>query len=357
MPEIARHSHYVPEAYLRGWSDAGGNTAHAYRLLVPHADYPIWERRPIRSLLAFTDLYTSVGPDGGESDVFERWVNYHIETPAAEPLEKVRADGRLTREEWRALAMYVAALDLRTPARYVELMVQWGQMVPDILRRTLTSTLRDLEEKAAAGERIEATPSPSPDIPFPLRVTTKRNAEGQGGWLRAEITMGRQMWVHDMQRMLANGAKRLREHRWSILRPAAGLEWVTSDVPVLRLNYYGPGKYDFKGGWDRKNGEILVPLSPRHLLYTRMGSRWRSDETLSRDTTMQFMELLAQRAERSIVARQPSAEAERLKPRAVNLRAYLDEEKAQCQWHDMQTRAAGAAADELIVVDSPVRTA
>ena len=91
MTSIARHNHSVPRAYLEGWSDDGGNTTHAYRLFVPDARYPIWERRSIRSLLAFTDLDTSIGPDGGESDAFEQWVNREVETPAAEVLKRFGA--------------------------------------------------------------------------------------------------------------------------------------------------------------------------------------------------------------------------------------------------------------------------
>jgi len=355
MAEIARHSHYVPQAYLEGWSDDGGNSAQAYRLLVPHENHPLWKRRSIRSLLTFTDLYTSVGPDGGESDVFEQWVNRYIETPAAEALAKVRSDRRLTRSEWHALAMYVAALDLRTPARYVELMGIWGEMIPQLLRETLSSSVARLEVKAAGGERIEASPVQPSDIPFPLQVTTTRNSDAPGGWMKAEVTVGRQFWVHEMRRMLDGAAKRLREHRWSILRPSDGLEWFTSDVPVLRLNYEAPGKYDFKGGWDRKNAEIIVPLSPQHLLYTKMGFRRNRDETLSPEWTLKFLELLAERAERWIVARAPSAEAERFKPRIVNLEAFRAEEDAQRQWHEMQTRVADAPPDETVVVESPVR--
>src|SRR5699024_11588180 len=45
----------------------------------------------------------------------------------------------------------------------------------------------------------------------------------------------------------------------------------TSDNPVINLNYYRKDKYDFNGGWGVDNTCIMMPLTPKHLLYTQVG--------------------------------------------------------------------------------------
>ena len=68
------------------------------------------------------------------------------------------------------------------------------------------------------------------------------------------MIVGRDLWLFGSVRLLTQTAKVLLEQKWSILRPPEGLEWFTSDDPVVRLNYYAENRYDFKGGW-----EIPVP--------------------------------------------------------------------------------------------------
>ena len=66
--------------------------------------------------------------------------------------------------------------------------------------------------------------------------------------LKGEIIAGRGLWLFSIRHSLRQTAKVLRQHKWTILRPPEGLSWFISDDPVIRLNYYERGKYDFRGG-------------------------------------------------------------------------------------------------------------
>ena len=112
----------------------------------------------------------------------------------------------------------------------------------------------------------------------------------------------------------------LLQHRWTILHPAEGFTWFTSDCPVIRLNYYKKGQYDFKGGWGRKGGEILFPLSPHHLMYTKIGDRkpWRRGTTVSPWFTEHVQQMIAEHAYRYIFAAAENSIVSKLRPRIVN---------------------------------------
>jgi hypothetical protein len=143
---LARHSHYVPQKCRSGWSE-DDRTVWAYRLLVPRPDYQVWKRHWVTGLLYFTGLYTTAS-ESGESDAFERWINAEIQTPAAEPLEKVRANKQLTPGDWERLALYFAALDVRTPTRYVEHVSFLSTTMEEMLPKVLAGVKSEMEDAA-----------------------------------------------------------------------------------------------------------------------------------------------------------------------------------------------------------------
>jgi hypothetical protein len=81
---------------------------------IPPAD-PLY--RPLHVLL----LWDRLGP-------LRALDHKEIEDPAAAALAKVRADQALDTTDWSRLAMYGAALDLRTPASYFELSERWDSV-------------------------------------------------------------------------------------------------------------------------------------------------------------------------------------------------------------------------------------
>src|SRR6266540_2902777 len=130
-PGIARDSHYVPMAALRRWSHDGRHV-FAYRILVAATTVPEWRRRPIRGVAYRRDLYT-VFAGGQELDDFEKWLASEYEQPGLEAIDKLVTGSRLAPADWRHIARFVAAQDVRTPLSFIESMQRWEQKVPDML--------------------------------------------------------------------------------------------------------------------------------------------------------------------------------------------------------------------------------
>lgn len=270
MSQIVRNNHFVQQAYLRRWS-SDGIRVWEYAVLVPHTNFPEWRAAPIKSIASHTDLYTTI-ENGAESDRFETWMNEEFETPATPALTKLVEDQPLTKEEWERVALYVAAQHLRTPASFLEQKKRWEKTIPEMISDSLERAVKKVENARRRGKRLPEAQRRETDR-VPLRISYEPATDSNLVLLRAEVTAGRQLWLHNMRGLLTRTARALVRHTWSVLRPSQGLEWFTSDNPVLCLNYYRGGRYDFGGGWGRPGSEILMPLSPYHLLYTKVGAQ------------------------------------------------------------------------------------
>jgi hypothetical protein len=231
---------------------------------------PHWKHATVKAIAYHSHLYTRIAA-GRETDDVERWLDTEFEAPAKEPLEKVVSDARLSPDDWRRLIRFAVAQDLRTPARLIENLQRWNRTLPELIDTTLRKSVERLEEAQRAGEVIPIRDR-EPDA-YPMRITTNLEPDEEHGTVQAEIVVGRGLWLWSIQHILRNRIHLLQQQRWSVLRPPEGVTWVTSDDPVIRLNYYGNAKYDFQGGWANPGTKILFPVSPHHLLYTKIGHR------------------------------------------------------------------------------------
>jgi hypothetical protein len=140
----------------------------------------------------------------------------------------------------------------------------------------MQSTLEDSvkEFKAAAREkRAPREPKGKVEPGFPHRVLIKPSDVKGMAEIRVEAVVGRSMWLWGQRHVLKGIADCLHEHQWTVLEAPHGVNWPATDNPVIRLNFHSAQEYDFKGGWGSKNTEILMPLDPIHMLYTRIGGK------------------------------------------------------------------------------------
>lgn len=337
MADIAVLHHSVPRSYLKRWATTDGRL-WTYHLLVPHEDVPKWQLHWLRSTAAQEHLYSSVlDPDG--PDAMERWLNLDIEQPALEALEKITSDIALSNREWSRVLAYLIALDQRTPANYEEQQARWQKTVPGILSETLARVKADLAKQAKKGKPV-LRPATTPRT-MPVRVDVLPNQPGGQTLLRATLTPGRELWLFSMRHALTSTIKKIEQVglRWSVVTPAEGTQWFTSDHPLLRLNYNSDSDYNFGGGWGNPGSEIIVPVSPRHVLYTQVRRRHPPRFTLNVEGTILFQRMLAERAFRAIYASGPMPRVEWWRRRAVDLKAYRREARQREEWHARQTNA------------------
>lgn len=339
MPQLSRDNHFVHQAYLKQWSP-DGRRVWTYRTLVPREKVPVWALRPIRGIASHRDLYTTVN-EGEESDEFEHWLDAGFETPAQEALAKVRRDAPLTPNDWSRLARLMAAQDVRTPTTYRELMAYWEREMPPLLDETLAESVRLLEQAgddARTVARVTPDPGTFEDV-ISITVTPPADPASDTGTIRAEVVLGRRFWLEAQRHLLQETARVLQQHKWSLAEPGPGTSWFTSDHPVLRVNYYKEGNYDLKGGWGKPGGNLIVALSPRHLMFTQIGEAAPDRFAFSAEKTLEIQRMLAQRADQWIFAGEPMPLVPRLRPRHVDAAAVRAEAQAWRAWPAAQNAA------------------
>lgn len=338
MQQLKRKNHFVPKLYLKQFADSK-NLIWSYRLLVPHTNFPKWERLPIGKVAYQNNLYTIISK-GQEDDSFERWIEAEFETPVKETLSNVINDKNLTIRDWNRLALFLAAQDVRTPTNYFETTDRWNKELPKLLEKTLNNAVKTLEEHFSKGRPLPKNKPISSQLfneTLDISITPNVIPERKMGEIRAEITIGRKLWLESQRLLLTKTSQVLLKHKWSIVKPASGMSWFTSDHPVLRLNYYEDGKYDLKGGWGKKGGNLIMPLSPNHLLYTQIGSDSPDRLTFSVEKTYKIQKFLAERAFRWIFAKKRLPGIERLRSRYINLEEYKNDEEQWENWHKKQS--------------------
>lgn len=334
-----RDHHFVSRVYLRRWASSHSQKTWVYRTLVSAERVPKWVEKFIRGVAYHSHLYTSLIA-GQESDQMERWLAEEFEAPAAEALEQVTNEGRLRPDDWERLVRFLAAQDVRTPTRLIEYLERGRTEIPQMIEESMRESVRELGSALEAGKPLPKRPEGPSTEGFPLRVTKQLEPGAEEGTLKGAVVVGRGMWLYHMRLLLTRTIRVLHGHRWTVLRAPPEMSWFTTDNPVVRLNFTTADQYDFKGGWGSPGTDIFMPLSPRHLLFTQVGTRPPDRGTvLSRDKAGLIRRFLAESADRLIFAHVPDPEVERLRPRVISAEMVKSEKEQWEQWHEDQCRA------------------
>ncbi|MGE6383894.1 DUF4238 domain-containing protein [Shewanella baltica] len=259
-----RDNHFVPVMYLKNWSIS--RKVQVYRTLVQHENVPIWKPFPLNGIGYLRNLYINT-KDGEECDMLETWFDQHYEVPAEASIAKVISNSKLTPSDYKNLINFFALQDLRTPKKFIEHLnkddkVDFEVMMKDVVERTMPKGVPRSFEPSGEYKFHD-------ELPLKLQITK----DDKGFMVSVEKLVGRASWLWSIKHLLTNVSSHLHEHKWTILHPAKGESWYTSDNPVLKLNHFGKDGYDLKGGWGNAGTELILPLGPQHLLYTLVGQK------------------------------------------------------------------------------------
>jgi len=109
----------------------------------------------------------------------------------------------------------------------------------------------------------------------------------------------------------------------------------------VRLNFNSPAQYNLGGGWGYPGSEIMLPLSPRHLLYTQVGNAHppRRGEAMPRHQAVLLRQYIVEHAHRMIFCAAPDASIPIMRPRVISDTLLRDEQRQWEQWHEIQAAA------------------
>lgn len=299
---------------------------------------PLWRERSIRGVGYHSHLYTRIR-EGAESDDFEQWLNAEFETPAEPVLAKAVSDSRLSKAEWTILVRFLAAQDVRTPARFAESIPEWHRVLPGILNDSLQEAVEKVKAAKVKGQAIEAKQAEFSEY-LPIGLKREILPELQEMKITAQIVAGRSLWLYQMKRLLTHTLDRLLDQKWSILRAPEGISWFTSDNPVLKLNWQNQNRYDFKGGWGSQGTEIILPLDSKHLLYSKVGHpRPKRGSLIDKQRADMLRRLIAEHAYRYIFSESTISDVTLLRGRTVDLGRLRYESEQWYKWNQTQTIA------------------
>lgn len=341
QPNLTADNHYVPDSYLKRWADSNGKV-WCYRLLVPHEKVEQWKPHSPKSIAFHRHLYTRVAASG-ETDEFERWFSREFESPAGKALQKAVSEQTLEEADWIVLIRFLAAQDVRTPARLTERLKDWNETLQGVLDETLVESVQALAEAQRNGLHL-----PKPDLLedselFPVHALIETIPGEDKAQIRVEATVGRSLWLWSLRHLLSNTLHALMKHSWTILHSPPGMSWLTSDDPVVKLNYWDANNYNFGGGWANSGTEIFMPLSPTHLMYTQVGAKPPQRGTIaSAEMAAAIQRFTVEHAHRYLFGRAADSNVPVWKPRTVDSRAYRNEAEQWKAWHADQSAAERA---------------
>jgi hypothetical protein len=265
-----------------------------------------------------------------------------FERPGLDASDRLIRGQQVNRDDWERIIGFVALQHLRTPQSFFEAMERWEATLPDVLGSTSRESLARIEQAKRQGEKLTAEPeSTANGFAGLIDVQIDRNPDPRvgGAVVRTEVVMGRRLWLASIRYLLTGSARKLLEHQWSVWEPAPGSEWPMTDDPSLRLNYYAADNYDFGGGWGKRGSELMMPISPRHLLYTQVGRPSRRRITASSEHTRAVQQILVRRAYRWIFGTQPYDWVSQARSRVVDQERYDAERQMWTRWHEEQTQS------------------
>lgn len=321
---LKRNNHFLSQMYLDAWKNSN-NRVMVYQLLVPNEKVPLWVSKSTKSIGSIDSLFVRL-KNNEEIDDIEDWFATKYESPAKEALEKAKNDAKISADEWHRLIDFLACHIVRSPAFLANILERANRecvpMMEEKMKSISTITLAEMKKtinRMKADENSEL---------FPIKFTDLGDdVTGENKILKIETIFGKQFYLWSMKSLLEGTTKILHKHKWSIITVDEKVVLPTSDNPVICLNYNNEKDYNFNGGWESENSNILFPISPNKVLYTQIGVRYLPRLKLNYEMSLVFKKIIVEHSFRYVISNSEDNEIPKIKSRYVNLYEFNREKE------------------------------
>lgn len=336
--QITHRNHYVPQLYLKMWS-SNGITLYTYDTVAPNNGVKVWRSSPIKSSACWTDFYTRI-IDGADNDDVETYLDERYEAPAKIVFEKISKNVLLSPEDTATLIDFLTIQMCRTPGWYLKI----SDMYPKAFESASTEVFEHINDASKRGtleqEIQETLTSPQRAEVTGFNPPLKIEIDPNSGLIEIDTVVGRSIFLETIKQIEVGAAgKALRSHCWRIVEVPVTNPLPTSDNPVMLLSINQDGSYNFDGGVAQKNVDIIMPLTPRHFLFTEVGkNRTAIDSIVFDEAKITFIRnAIIDNATRYIYAIRPIDEIQNIRPRIIDPEYYHKLNESRINWHRYQT--------------------
>mgnify|MGYP001052903170 CR=1 FL=1 len=323
---ITHDNHYVPQFYLKYWSN-NGNTIHSYNGILRHKSGLGWQTKPIKSTACLQDYYTDE-IDGVDDDKVESLFE-KSENKTRPIFEQIKSTGFISDSEMSTLIDYTIIQIARTPAFY-KFSNSITESMFDQLFRNLVQNL-GTEGAHPSVERVEHRDE-TPYLPLNLEMNRTDRT------ITAETCIGRHAFLSSAMSFIDGKiANILRHSHWRIISCEESL--LTSDNPVvfLRFNQIEKGwMTGLQANADHDLKAVYFPITPHHLLITLFGASQQSLDSLAmtNDLCAFIQRGTVYNAQRYIYSNSSDNRVLRWRPQLIDRDAYDALEDERKSWHE-----------------------
>ena len=321
---MKNNNHALSRAYLKGWS-IDGTKIFVYSLLVPREDYQLFKQESIIHVASYNKMFIRI-ENGEEFDDIEEYFEHEIETPSSPVLAKARNGESLSKEEIDNLVDFALLQYVRTP-KFIEQSIR-------IYKAAATTALNDIQDKFDNIRDITEVSTREITnredlIPKKFTVTDIPCEDGKK-IVQIETIAGKQSYLWSALYILSI-RERFKKHYWSLLKVHSSVTLPTSDVPVILLRYYSDNHFDYNGHWEKPGTEIIFPISPSYILYTKVG--FPPKERLNLKESIMIKNHIIANAYKNVYSIKDDISIPRKRKRIVSLVEYKKEKE---MWKNFQ---------------------
>lgn len=265
---ITKNSHFIPQVYLKSWA-SDKLKINVYNLFAPSEKSPIWKKENLRKTSNIDYMYQFFDGKKYNNEIEEKF-SIEVENKFPQFIEKINQYKAFTCEDKEYVAKLVLSQFYRNIKGYNRIQEMSEELFPKALLEVFTDLSKMGKNKANKNVKFQELDNYFDDI----KLEIFNGDDKDNALLKVEKLAGKNNWLSALNLIMNKTYRKISNNSWQILVAKDRDEFLTSDNPVILMNYYSDNNYEIlNSGFGVRGASIYFPLTPKRALYCHVGSK------------------------------------------------------------------------------------